>query len=410
MRIAIIDPSLFTLPYDSALVRGLLQGGHHVVLHGRRPGAGDGEAGDIPLAADFYRLANSRAAAVLPAKLRLAVKGLDHAWSMYRLLRRLRRERPDVIHFQWLPLPLVDQMLLRRFRQVAPLVLTVHDTDPFNGSPTSRLQRHGYESCLEAFGRLIVHTEQGRARLLAQGVAQGMDSERVTVLPHGLLTERTAAEPDRMDGPLTLMLFGKIKPYKGADVLIRAFAGLPAGLREQACLRIVGKPYMDLAPLHALAEAAGVAGRVSIEPRFVPDAELDRLFGPGTVALFPYREIEASGVLFLALARGRPVVASRLGSFGEVLVDGVHGHLVPPDDVPALTRALAHIIGDRGFAAQAARAARDLADQVPDWPEIAARTVATYLAAGARRPPAPAPSGLIPAMAAASRSRSAGAR
>ena len=55
--------------------------------------------------------------------------------------------------------------------------------------------------------------------------------ERVTRLAlvsgPGPLDEVPPPPPDPMRGPLTLVLFGKIKPYKGADVLIEAFARLP---------------------------------------------------------------------------------------------------------------------------------------------------------------------------------------
>lgn len=379
MRVSIVDPSLFTLPYDRALAAGLREGGHDVTLHGRQPNADDGSAGDVDLTADFYRVANSPAVQALPRPLRLTIKGVDHAWSLRRLLRRLRRQRPDVIHFQWLPLPLVDQLMLGAFAAIAPLVLTVHDTDPFNGDPSARLQRLGSARCLSHFDRLIVHTEQGRARMLAQVDAP----DRVVVLPHGLLAAPVAGPEDPMSGPLSFTLFGKIKPYKGADVLIRAFAALPAALQVQARVRIIGKPYMDLAPCRALAASLGVAERVQFEPCFVADDAVATVFDRGTVAVFPYREIEASGVLFLALARGRPVVASRLGSFGEILQDGVQGHLVPPDDTAALSRAMAHLIEDRGFAASCAAAARTRAAQISSWAQIGRATAAVYRAAGA---------------------------
>jgi glycosyltransferase involved in cell wall biosynthesis len=380
MRISIIDPSLFTLPYDRALLGGLQRQGHEVTLHGRRAGADDNATLGANLAVDFYRMSNNRIVAALPSALRLGIKGVDHALSMAGLRRRLRREKPDVIHFQWLALPLVDQMTLDALAQIAPLVLTVHDTDPFNGAPSSRLQSHGYDNCLSKFARLIVHTEQGRVRLLAQGIAP----ERVVVLPHGLLTEPVSGPDDPMTGRLTFTLFGKIKPYKGADLLIQAFAAMPKMLRDQAQIHIIGKPYMDLSPLHDLAATLGVAESVRIEPRFVRDEEVDALFGPGVVAAFPYREIEASGVLFVALGRGRPVVASRLGSFGEILLDGREGHLVPPDNLAALSQAMAHLIADRDFAAECAYQARLRAAVVPSWQDIAHRTETVYRDAGAR--------------------------
>jgi len=380
MRVALVDPSLFTLPYDLALAAGLRAGGHQATLYGRRPRPADGGTYETGLVASFYPIAESRLAAALPAPLRLGVKGVDHLLSMARLRRILqaRAHRPDIIHFQWLPLPLADQRLLGAFRAIAPLVLTVHDTNPFNGSPTSRVQRLGMSGCLAAFDRLIVHTEQGRGRLIAQGVPES----RIAAMPHGPLAAPPELAEDRMDGVLTFLCFGKIKPYKGLDLAIEAFARLPTALRRSARLRIVGQPYMDLAPLRQLATERGVD--VAIEPRFVPDAELPHIFGAGVVALFPYREIEASGVLSLAVSLGRPVVATRIGGFAESLRDGEQALLVPPDDSGALAAAMSHLLADRNLARRCATGMRALAAGQPGWEEIGRRTAALYARLRAR--------------------------
>jgi len=380
MRVALVDPSLFTLPYDLALAAGLRAGGHQATLYGRRPRPADGGTYETGLVASFYPIAESRLAAALPAPLRLGVKGVDHLLSMARLRRILqaRAHRPDIIHFQWLPLPLADQRLLGAFRAIAPLVLTVHDTNPFNGSPTSRVQRLGMSGCLAAFDRLIVHTEQGRGRLIAQGVPES----RIAAMPHGPLAAPPELAEDRMDGVLTFLCFGKIKPYKGLDLAIEAFARLPTALRRSARLRIVGQPYMDLAPLRQLATERGVD--VAIEPRFVPDAELPHIFGAGVVALFSYREIEASGVLSLAVSLGRPVVATRIGGFAESLRDGEQALLVPPDDAGALAATMSRLLADRNLARRCATGMRALAAGQPGWEEIGRRTAALYARLRAR--------------------------
>jgi glycosyltransferase involved in cell wall biosynthesis len=247
---------------------------------------------------------------------------------------------------------------------------------PFNGEPSSRLQFIAAGACYGIFDRLIVHTEQGYARLLSQGVLP----DRITRLPVGLSDEPPAAnaQPDSMEGPLTFLLFGSIRRYKGLDVLIEAFARLPRDLRASVRLRVVGKAFLDLGPFLELARERGVMEQISIEPGFVAAADVPHLFGPGVVAVFPYREIEASGVLPNAIAGGRPIIASRIGSFGETLEDGVHGMLVPPGDVDALAGAMARLAADREFAARCAARVRELFTIMPSWETIAQRTAEVY--------------------------------
>ena len=122
MRIALIDPSLFTLPYDAALAGGLQEHGHEVVLYGRKPGAHDSSAPGVTLVPGFYRFAEHRAVRALPERVRLGVKGADHLASMLWLRRSLGKLRPDIIHFQWLPLPVIDRRFLAGLRRIAPLV------------------------------------------------------------------------------------------------------------------------------------------------------------------------------------------------------------------------------------------------------------------------------------------------
>lgn len=374
MRVALVDPSLFTLPYDAALSGALGKAGCDVTLYGRPARPTDTIVDGVNLDRRFYGLSERRWARSLPAPVRLLVRGIDHIAGMQSLLRRLRETRPDVIHFEWLPLPAVDRYLLARFRKIAPMVLTIHDSDPFNGNPAARLQSLGNDEAIRRFDRLIVHTRQGERRMIAAGFAPGL----VDVIPHGRFSSTAEKTPVQLEDIMTFLLFGKLKPYKGADILLHAFSALPPALREQARLRIIGEAFMDLAPLHKLAAALGITTYVSIEATHVPDKEIDGLFSPDTVAIFPYREIEASGVLYHALANGRPIVASRLGAFADLLQDGVHGRLVAPGDISALSAAMAELITDRPAARRYAAAVAHAQDSVPPWEEIGRRTLGVY--------------------------------
>jgi glycosyltransferase involved in cell wall biosynthesis len=327
----------------------------------------------------FYRGAERLRPALPAAAFRLA-KGAEHALDMLRLRALLAAARPDAIHFQWAPLPVVDRRLMGLFRRIAPTILTVHDTTPFNGSPNSSLQQMGALAVFEAFDRLVVHTEQGRQALLRRGIAE----EKLSVVPHGVLAlgEAAAKAPG---AERTVLLFGKIKAYKGTDLLIEAFARLPETVRRTTRLRIVGEPFIDLAPLKARAAALGVADRILWDPRYVSDAEIGAILAEADLLAFPYREIDASGVLMAAFPYGKPIVATSIGAFRELLRDGEHGRLVPPEDPAALAAALADVLADPARAARMGARVRALADGIPGWDEIARRTLALYRTLAARQ-------------------------
>jgi glycosyltransferase involved in cell wall biosynthesis len=381
MKIAVIDPSLFTWPYDSELVRGLHTLGHEVRLFGKALPPADARSRDPLLRPLFYRRLAS--ADAWPTSLKRIAKGLSHFGSMARLRRELAEWGPDVIHFQWLPLPMVDALFLPALRRVAPLVLTVHDTMPFNGSPRSSVQTAGAFSAFRHFDHLIVHTDQGRQRM-APHAAAGLSR-----VPHGLLHDGPppaagASGVAPSDGRVTLLMFGQIKPYKGVDVLLEALARLSPAIRARTRVVVAGKPHMDMAPLRTLAAALGVESSVEFNLGFIPDADLARLFTASDAVLFPYREIEASGALMASLAHAKPVIASRLGSFAELLEEGRHGLLVAPGDPAALAQAIERFVADATLRQQLGQGVAALKAAIPSWSDIAAQTIAVYEQASRR--------------------------
>jgi glycosyltransferase involved in cell wall biosynthesis len=373
LKIALVDPSLFTIPYDAKLASALRDLGHDVTVYGeaRAPAEAPSELGQSRLL--FYsELARLGTRHWPHAALRIA-KGALHWRAMRRFADELRMTRPDVVHFQWLPLPALDRLFLATLRRVAPLVLTAHDSRPFNAA-ASRLQMLGATSVLREFDSVIVHTEEARDRLIAYGVGP----DRLVRIPHGLLHDSgPAATVERLPSDrVRFLLFGKLKPYKGADLLLEAFRRLPPALRERAEILIIGKPYMDVAPLRRA--AVGLEHSVRLDLRFVPDEEMGELLARADVLVFPYREIDMSGVLMAALRYGRPIIASRIGGFAELLTHGRHGVLVPPGDVGALAAAMARLCADGQERAAMGAAVADLGAAIPGWEEIARRTGNLY--------------------------------
>jgi rhamnosyl/mannosyltransferase len=273
----------------------------------------------------------------------------------------LARERPDLLHLHH-PFPPGDLAALLVARSV-PTVITYH-------SDIVRQRRLG------PLVTPLVRASLSRARrIIATSPAYIRSSpllaslaSRCRVVPFGVELERfrsadparVAALRTRFPGPL-LLFVGRLRYYKGADRLVRAMAGLPA-----RAVFVGGDATVRRADLQALAATIGVGERV----HFVgeqSDEELRAWYAAADIFVLPSVErSEAFGIAQLEAQAARlPVVCTELGTgTSYVTLNGRTGIVVPPDDVPALARALRILLANpelaRAFgAAGRARAERE---------------------------------------------------
>ena len=362
MRVHVIDPSAFTPPYDRALCASLARAGIEVELitsrfpYGLVPSADGYHVREV-----FYRRARGPAG----SRRRAAEKLLEHVPDMLRY-RRLAQSA-DVAHFQWLDVQWLDSYLLPR----RPLVLTAHDLlprEPRLGQ--ARAQRRLYD----AVDAIVVHSDYGR-RMLVERL--DVPAEKVNVIHHGAFDHLVAdgteaplpAELRSVEVPVVLF-FGLLRPYKGIDVLLRAWRRV-----SDAELWIVGHSRMSLEPLRASAPSS-----VRFVTRYVSDAELASYFRRADVIVLPYtrtERLDQSGVLATALAFGKPSVVSDVGGFPEVAATGA-ATLVPPGDAEALGAAIGELLADRERREELARAARAAAAGPYSWEQAAKATIELY--------------------------------
>ncbi len=133
-----------------------------------------------------------------------------------------------------------------------------------------------------------------------------------------------------------LLFFGMVRPYKGLDILLRALAQGPPDVR----LVVAGEFWGGSAATEKLIAELGIADRVDLRPGYVPAAAVPGLFGGADALVLPYRNSTASWNGSLGHEHGMPVVATRVGTMGEQVRDGVDGLLCLPEDVDDLAGAL----------------------------------------------------------------------
>lgn len=186
----------------------------------------------------------------------------------------------------------------------------------------------------------------------------------------------TAAEPcpEPERGPVTAAYRGKLKPGKGLETLIDAFALLK---KSKIRLRIMGRGEPDYVDrLRRRAQMAGVADQIDWTPN--PDFTEDRM-GSIHFGVLPSEEPEAFGMANLEfMACGRPQISTFSGAQRELLVDGEDSIEVPAGDARALADAILRLARDPEMRAALGRKAFERYQRHFSWPRFAERLTKHY--------------------------------
>ena len=205
--------------------------------------------------------------------------------------------------------------------------------------------------------------------------------DKCVVIPYGVDTQRMVATDEvraradalraRHQTPI-LLFVGRLVPYKGVDVLLRALSGI-----EATTLLVGDGPLRST--LETQARALGLL-RVRFLGR-VSDTELTALYHAADLFVLPsVTQAEAFGVVQLeAMACGVPVVSTNLPSG----VPWVNQHdrtglVVPPGDADGLRRALHALLTDRPRRRELGRYARERVVREFSLTRMAHLTTALY--------------------------------
>jgi glycosyltransferase involved in cell wall biosynthesis len=187
---------------------------------------------------------------------------------------------------------------------------------------------------------------------------------RTAVVPNGcdIPKEREFTPPSE---DKRIVYAGQLYPWKGVDVLLRAFARL-----EEGELVIAGglQGESDFDRVSNLARSLNLENRV----RFLgslPPKDVARELARATVVAAPFLKSAMTSEhtspikAFEAMAAGRPLLISDTAASREIVEDGRTGLVVPPGNVEAWAAALERVLSDRSLQMALARAAFEKAIQ-----------------------------------------------
>lgn len=331
----------------------------------------------------------------------LAQREVEHGWRRALHEARASQNRPTVAHIQWLTDPDRDRKWIEALRvRHIPVVLTAHNVLPHDAPSESRWI---WTRVYEAVDGIIVHYQQALDDLSDLEI----DLAKVVVIPHGnycaireLTAERQLSpdlpEPSNADaGELergraaarrhlglspsapVVLCFGLMRPYKGIQVLLSAFAAVRQALPE-ARLILAGRAPAGFAAVEADIRRHGLEAATVALPTYLPLQDVARVFEACDVVALPYVEASQSGVAQMAYAYGRPVVATRVGGIPDAVMDGETGILVDPRSPEQLAQALVALLRNREQCARVGIQARRVAVERFAWEPIAAHTIQMY--------------------------------
>jgi rhamnosyl/mannosyltransferase len=166
-------------------------------------------------------------------------------------------------------------------------------------------------------------------------------------------SEKSEADAIRKDHPRLIVSMGRLVPYKGYDVLLRALQGIPAELM------IIGEGS-ERDYLKQLARELGVADRVTIAGYLPRDSAKAHISAARVFVMPSVSEAETFGIAQIeAMAVGVPIVNTSLQTaVPRIARDGLEGRTVPPKDPELLARAINSLLDEPVQAEKFAAAGR----------------------------------------------------
>lgn len=271
---------------------------------------------------------------VLPRRVRFEAAGPSMARASAYAFGKAVEEGASFVHAHALfPSGAAAAQLARQAR--LPLVVSVHGSDLYTMLDRPKWRRAVATVVESADAVVCVGTK------LAADVREqlGAPGDKVSVIPDtyddGTFGFIERARPPGM--PLRLLSVGRLEPYKGADVLLEAFARVAGSASAPLELVVVGGGSEEAA-LQELAASLGVAERVRFAGPLPPERIAEELVD-ADLYVQPSRREGFGVALVEAMATGLPVVATRSGG-PEDIVTADSGLLVDPSDPEALAEGI----------------------------------------------------------------------
>ena len=277
-------------------------------------------------------------------------------YKIKRVIDSIRRDNPDVVYScmndLWAP------FIFPRLKGITR-VKTIHDVGIHEGN-NSQFNIWWNNSCFKDAEKFVILSKKFVAKLVERGISE----DRIAVIPHAgfdYYTKFSPVQDNPKQNPI-ILFFGRIDQYKGIGVLLQA---LPKVLEKHpnAILRIAGNGNIQTEmPL-----IEQFKGNIDLHNRWIKDEEVSTLVEDATFVVLPYTHATQSGVIPLAYAFSKPVVATNVGCLDEQVVNGETGYLCKGADASSLADAMIKMLDNVEYTKQMGTKANEYMKMFLTW-------------------------------------------
>jgi glycosyltransferase involved in cell wall biosynthesis len=260
-------------------------------------------------------------------------------WEAFILARFINKKEYDVVHVIGHDLPLY---FVHRFLRNKNVFHTLHEVTNHNDIGLSFYQKLLLHYLIKNSRlMLIFNSEVSRKRFLDYEnylyKCKRNSNDRIKTIYFGLYETYLTAIPNikeikRSNCDFVILFYGRLVPYKGVEFLLDAFKKIN---KKHTNLQLIvaggGEPYFII--------ENDLKNFIFIN-KHLSDSEIVELHQNSDLIICPYTSASQSGIVMTSFLFNKPIIASKVGAFEEVIENMKTGVLVPPSDVNALIEAI----------------------------------------------------------------------
>jgi glycosyltransferase involved in cell wall biosynthesis len=293
--------------------------------------------------------------------------GTLNIFQHIKFLREAKEIDPDVIQVMDIHPWYVPYLLfLRKY----PLVVLINDPELHSGEAgfvMSSILKFITRFLRKRADIVMIHGEKMKDVIEKQGVPR--DKIYSSVIGEYSFFKRSEHAKKFDEVKNSLLLFGRIKGYKGVDTLIEAAEIIKEKIPD---LHVFIAGEGDFSPYEKMIKDEDKS-MFTVINEFVTKEKVDELFQKASIVVLPYKDATQSGLMSIGYAYKKPIIATNVGSIPEIVDDGKTGVLIPPNEPQALADAAIKLLEDPELMKKMGEAGHKKMKEEMDWDKIAER-------------------------------------